>query len=189
MSLRHAFAADPQLLVAGLGGIMKAFDENGNELPPGQTGDHNDAPVTRTHHRIKTLGSWTYKRLDDGTYTWTSLLERSLWHATKLDRAAVLVNAQGAWNALGGDQKAGLGMKILDIYGMTETTGAFTANTPAEFAAYIKAAQMQGASAPRILPVRILGAKAARGDQQLAAGRRHRAPAPADAAPPAEVAS
>src|SRR5690349_7892029 len=25
----------------------------------------------------------------------------------KLDRAAVLVNAQGAWNALGGDQKAG----------------------------------------------------------------------------------
>ena len=29
---------------------------------------------------------------------------------------------------------AGLGMKILDVYGMTETTGAFTANTPAEFA-------------------------------------------------------
>jgi long-chain acyl-CoA synthetase len=28
---------------------------------------------------------------------------------------------------------AGLGMKILDIYGMTETTGAFTANTPAGF--------------------------------------------------------
>ena len=28
---------------------------------------------------------------------------------------------------------AGLGMKILDIYGMTETTGAFTANTAAEF--------------------------------------------------------
>jgi long-chain acyl-CoA synthetase len=28
---------------------------------------------------------------------------------------------------------AGLGMKILDIYGMTETTGAFTTNTPAEF--------------------------------------------------------
>lgn len=33
----------------------------------------------------------------------------------KLDRAAVLVNAQGAWNALGGDQKAGLGMKIAII--------------------------------------------------------------------------
>jgi long-chain acyl-CoA synthetase len=28
---------------------------------------------------------------------------------------------------------AGLGMTILDVYGMTETTGAFTANTPAEF--------------------------------------------------------
>ncbi len=28
---------------------------------------------------------------------------------------------------------AGLGMKILDVYGMTETTGACTANTPAEF--------------------------------------------------------
>ena len=28
---------------------------------------------------------------------------------------------------------AGLGMKILDVYGMTETTGAFTGNTPAEF--------------------------------------------------------
>jgi long-chain acyl-CoA synthetase len=28
---------------------------------------------------------------------------------------------------------AGLGMTILDVYGMTETTGAFTANTPTEF--------------------------------------------------------
>ena len=28
---------------------------------------------------------------------------------------------------------AGLGMKILDVYGMTETTGAFTMNTKAEF--------------------------------------------------------
>src|SRR5207253_5506836 len=28
---------------------------------------------------------------------------------------------------------AGLGLKILDVYGMTETTGAFTANTSAEF--------------------------------------------------------
>jgi long-chain acyl-CoA synthetase len=30
---------------------------------------------------------------------------------------------------------SGLGMKILDIYGMTETTGAFTTNTPAAFKA------------------------------------------------------
>jgi len=28
---------------------------------------------------------------------------------------------------------AGLGMRILDVYGMTETTGAFTGNTPVEF--------------------------------------------------------
>ncbi len=28
---------------------------------------------------------------------------------------------------------SGLGMKILDIYGMTETTGAFTTNTPEAF--------------------------------------------------------
>ncbi len=28
---------------------------------------------------------------------------------------------------------AGLGMRILDIYGMTETTGAFTSNTVSEF--------------------------------------------------------
>jgi len=28
---------------------------------------------------------------------------------------------------------AGLGLAILDVYGMTETTGAFTANTPADF--------------------------------------------------------
>ena len=28
---------------------------------------------------------------------------------------------------------AGLGMRILDIYGMTETTGAFTSNTVTEF--------------------------------------------------------
>ncbi len=28
---------------------------------------------------------------------------------------------------------AGLGMKILDVYGMTETTGAFTTNTPTDF--------------------------------------------------------
>src|SRR5882672_4386342 len=44
----------------------------------------------------------------------------------KLDRAAVLVNAQGAWNALGGDQKAGLGMKIAIIdSGIEQTHPAF----------------------------------------------------------------
>jgi long-chain acyl-CoA synthetase len=32
-----------------------------------------------------------------------------------------------------GEFFAGLGLKILDVYGMTETTGAFTTNTPAAF--------------------------------------------------------
>lgn len=40
--------------------------------PPGQTHPGNLAPLCRTHHRIKTHAAWGYKRLDDGTYTWTS---------------------------------------------------------------------------------------------------------------------
>ena len=32
----------------------------------------NLAPLCRTHHRIKTFTAWDYKRLDDGTYVWTS---------------------------------------------------------------------------------------------------------------------
>src|SRR5258708_3067996 len=55
----------------------------------------------------------------------------------KLDRAAVLVNAQGAWNALGGDQKAGRGMKIAIIdRGIDQTHPAFHDNalvTPSGF--------------------------------------------------------
>src|SRR5882724_10021453 len=48
----------------------------------------------------------------------------------KLDRAAVIVNAQGAWNALGGDQKAGLGMKIAIIdSGIDQTHPAFQDNS------------------------------------------------------------
>ena len=40
--------------------------------PPGQTSPLNLAPLCRTHHRIKTFTAWDYKRLDDGTYVWTS---------------------------------------------------------------------------------------------------------------------
>jgi len=40
--------------------------------PPGQTCAQNLAPVCRTHHRLKTHGHWSYKRLDDGAYCWTS---------------------------------------------------------------------------------------------------------------------
>ena len=40
--------------------------------PPGQTHPGNLAPLCRTHHRMKTFTTWDYKRLDDGTYVWTS---------------------------------------------------------------------------------------------------------------------
>jgi hypothetical protein len=30
------------------------------------------APLCRTHHRLKTHGSWTYTTLESGTYLWTS---------------------------------------------------------------------------------------------------------------------
>ncbi len=40
--------------------------------PPGQTNPLNLAPLCRTHHRMKTFTAWDYKRLDDGTYVWTS---------------------------------------------------------------------------------------------------------------------
>ena len=41
--------------------------------PPGQTRPGNLAPLCRTHHRVKTHTQWHYKRLDDGSYVWTSL--------------------------------------------------------------------------------------------------------------------
>ena len=48
----------------------------------------------------------------------------------KLDRAAVLINAQGAWNALGGDKNAGLGMKIAIIdSGIDQNHPAFQDNS------------------------------------------------------------
>jgi hypothetical protein len=40
--------------------------------PPGQTHPGNLAPLCRTHHRVKTHSPWTYKRLDNGSSTWTS---------------------------------------------------------------------------------------------------------------------
>jgi len=45
------------------------IDEGG---PPGQTNPWNLAPLCRTHHRIKTHSAWHYRRLVDGSYTWTS---------------------------------------------------------------------------------------------------------------------
>lgn len=44
--------------------------------PPGQTGDHNDAPLTRQHHRIKTHASdghgYDLRQLGLGTYRWVT---------------------------------------------------------------------------------------------------------------------
>jgi hypothetical protein len=40
--------------------------------PPGQTHPETLAPLCRHHHRVKTHGRWTYRRLPDGGYRWTS---------------------------------------------------------------------------------------------------------------------
>ena len=42
--------------------------------PPDQTRPGNLAPLCRHHHRVKTHGSWSYQRLPDGSYRWTSPL-------------------------------------------------------------------------------------------------------------------
>jgi hypothetical protein len=39
--------------------------------PPGQTRPDNLAPLCRRHHRAKTFGDFSYRRLDDGSYEWT----------------------------------------------------------------------------------------------------------------------
>jgi hypothetical protein len=44
------------------------LDEGG---PPGQTHPGNLAPLCRRHHRAKTFGDFTYRRLPDGSYEWT----------------------------------------------------------------------------------------------------------------------
>ncbi|HUD35933.1 MAG TPA: AMP-dependent synthetase/ligase [Streptosporangiaceae bacterium] len=50
-----------------------------------------------------------------------------------LGEATVVVSAAAPLPPEVGAFFAGLGMAMLDVYGMTETTGAFTTNTPAEF--------------------------------------------------------
>jgi hypothetical protein len=40
--------------------------------PPGQTGDHNDAPLARSEHRAKTHLGYTVEQLGPGTYLWTT---------------------------------------------------------------------------------------------------------------------
>ena len=50
-----------------------------------------------------------------------------------LGEATVVVSAAAPLPPEVGAFFAGLGMAMLDVYGMTETTGAFTTNTPADF--------------------------------------------------------
>ncbi|MDZ5623254.1 hypothetical protein SFC88_20620 [Nocardioides sp. HM23] len=40
--------------------------------PPGQTGDHNDAPLIRFHHRAKTHDRYTVDQLGLGAYRWVT---------------------------------------------------------------------------------------------------------------------
>ena len=44
------------------------MDEGG---PPGQTSPECLAPLCRRHHRAKTFGRFSYRRLHDGSYEWT----------------------------------------------------------------------------------------------------------------------
>ena len=45
--------------------------------PPGQTSPGNLACLCRRHHRLKTFTAWTYHRVADGDYQWTSPHRRS----------------------------------------------------------------------------------------------------------------
>ena len=45
------------------------YDRDG---PPGQTGDHNDAPITRRHHRAKTHAGIGVDQIQLGVYRWTT---------------------------------------------------------------------------------------------------------------------
>jgi hypothetical protein len=40
--------------------------------PPGQTGDHNAAPLSRTHHRAKTHLAYQLRQTGPGSYLWTT---------------------------------------------------------------------------------------------------------------------
>ena len=47
------------------------FEDPGDGGPPGQTSPQSLAPLCRRHHRAKTSGSWSYERVDPGTYLWS----------------------------------------------------------------------------------------------------------------------
>ncbi len=45
------------------------YDKDG---PPGQTGNHNSAPLRRTHHRWKTFGGYRCRQAGPGRYLWAT---------------------------------------------------------------------------------------------------------------------
>jgi hypothetical protein len=51
---------------------IEAYVDPDDGGPPGQTHPDNLAPLCRHHHRVKTHGGWTYHRLPDVGYRWTS---------------------------------------------------------------------------------------------------------------------
>ena len=51
--------------------------------PPGQTSVANLGPLTRTEHRAKTVGRWTVRQPEPGTYLWRSPAAGSHWSPTK----------------------------------------------------------------------------------------------------------
>ena len=58
--------------------------------PPGQTGDHNDAPLTRRHHRAKTHLPYQVRQLALGAYRWETphgLLRVTTRHGTTVVEA------------------------------------------------------------------------------------------------------
>jgi len=65
-----------------------------NTGPPGQTGDHNDAPLTRYAHRVKTHDGYQVRQLAHGVYRWVTphglarLVSRTGTHEIEVLRAA-----------------------------------------------------------------------------------------------------
>jgi hypothetical protein len=70
--LRDATCVFPGCTRGARGGDLdhiRSYDDGG---PPGQTSLANLAPLCRTHHRLKTHGGWSYARLADNHYLWTT---------------------------------------------------------------------------------------------------------------------
>lgn len=65
---RDVFPHSPRVATARLDHDHPTpYDRNG---PPGQTGDHNDAPLARREHRAKTHHGYTARQLGLGAYRW-----------------------------------------------------------------------------------------------------------------------